>query len=130
MENLTNTYRAIDSIIKNLQDKKDALKTIRFYLTEEGERKRFDMSGYDSEKTGDSTTKNMDVLNTFAFLGIYDYTHYLFLDFYKGTPTLYMRYFNDSEDLAFEFSGYTTSEIIYEVFLRTILSGKPTRRRN
>lgn len=53
---------------------------------------RFEMSGYES-KTGQSTVINISLLNKFADLGIYDFTSYLFLNFYKGTPTIYLKYF-------------------------------------
>ena len=86
------------------------------------------MSGYETE-TGKCTVDNLAILNLFADLGIYDYTSYLFLDFYKGTPTLYLKYFHDEDNFEFDYSGYRTTDIIYEVFLKTILSNKPTRRR-
>jgi hypothetical protein len=96
----------------------------------EKQHKRFEMSGYES-KTGECTVWNTSVLNEFADLGIYDYTSYLFLDFYKGTPTLYLKYFQKSEDLQFdEWSGYGTTEIIYEIFQLTIFSDKRKRRRD
>ena len=95
----------------------------------EKQHKRFEMSGYES-KTGECTVWNTSVLNEFADLGIYDYTSYLFLDFFKGTPTLYLKYFQKSENLEFdEWSGYGTTEIIYEIFQLTIFSSKRKRRR-
>ena len=93
---------------------------------------RFDMSGYDYEGVGSCTIHNQMVLNKFAYLGIYDFTNYLFLDFYKGTPTLYLQYFGNPETkeiIAFDFDGYGTVELIYEVFKLTIFSDKKTRRR-
>lgn len=99
------------------------------YEKKEKEHKRFDMSGYESI-TGQCTLWNNSVLNTFADLGIYDYTSYLFLDFYKGSPTLYLKYFYENENLEFnEWSGYGTIEIIYEIFELTIFSNKDKRRR-
>jgi hypothetical protein len=92
-------------------------------------RLRFEMSGYESY-TGECTLSNMEALNRFADLGLYDYTTYLFLDFHKGAPTLYLSYFWDEEPLDFNFSGMGTREIIYEILLLTVLSGKPARRRN
>ena len=83
------------------------------------EHRRFEMSGYETE-TGQCTVGNLEILNVFADLGIYDFTSYLFLDFYKGQPTLYLKYFNDNDNLEFEFSGYGTTEIIYQVFEKTI----------
>ena len=80
------------------------------------EHRRFNMSGeYD-------TVFNTAILNEFADLGIYDYTSYLFLNFHKGNPTLYIKYLNEGNNLEFDFSGYTTSEIIYEIFKLTIFS--------
>ena len=92
------------------------------------EHRRFDMSGYESKK-GECTVSNISILNVFADLGIYDYTDYLFLDFYKGTPTLYMQYFQSDERLQEDFNGYGTVELIYEIFERTIFSDRRVRRR-
>jgi hypothetical protein len=94
---------------------------------ENSDRRRFDMSGY-----GNCTVGNTEILNLFSSLGIYDYTKYLFIDFYKGHGTLYLNYFfaHDLEDnLQYDLSGHTTTEIIYEIFQRTIFSGEPERRR-
>ena len=103
---------------------------IRERLTTSGVKKKFEMSGYEKD-TGDCTKHNLDVLNTFADLGIYDYTNYLFLDFHKGCGTLYYQYWgmnpNEEDD---GYGGMTTSEIIYDVFEKTIFSGKRTRRRD
>lgn len=93
------------------------------------EHKRFEMSGYESQ-TGQCTVWNTSVLNEFADLGIYDYTSYLFLDFYKGLPMLYLKYFWEDENLEFhDWGGYGTTEIIYEIFELTIFSDKKKRRR-
>ena len=62
-------------------------------------------------------------------LGIYNYTSYLFLDFYMGVPTVYLKYFSEDENLEYTLDGYTTTEIIFTIFELTIFSGKPTRRR-
>ena len=93
------------------------------------EHRRFEMSGYEGE-TGQSTVENLTILNLFADLGIYDYTNYLFLDFYKGCGTLYLQYFGEGDNLEVDFCGYGTTEIIYEVFQKTIFSDKHKRRRN
>ena len=53
----------------------------------------------------------------------------LFLDFYKGTPTLYLKYFNEDDNHEFEYSGYGTVEIIYNILDKTNFSGKQERRR-
>lgn len=91
--------------------------------------KRFEMSGYESQ-TGKCTLWNLSILNEFADLGIYDFTSYLFLDFYKGTPMIYLKYFNENENLEIDdLSGYGTTEIIYKIFQLTIFSDKGKRRR-
>lgn len=95
----------------------------------EKEHKRFNMSGYENQ-TGDCTIYNLSLLNLFADLGIYDYTDYLFLDFYKGMGTVYMKYFNTEENIEIDLSGYGTVYIIYKIFQVTIFSGEPTRRRS
>jgi hypothetical protein len=98
------------------------------------EHKRFDMSGYDRDYehqdcTGECTVNNINIINTFADLGIYDYTRYLFLDFAKGNGVLFLKYYYDDEDLEFDLGGLGTTEIIYEIFKKTILSNNPKRRR-
>ncbi|WMI65386.1 hypothetical protein RBH94_15140 [Aestuariibaculum sp. YM273] len=106
--------------------------SMRYMKTElpEKQHKRFDMSGYES-KTGQCTVWNMSVLNEFADLGIYDYTTYLFLDFYKGTPTIYLQYFYENDNIEIEgLSGYGTTDLIYKIFELTIFSNKDKRRRN
>jgi len=86
----------------------------------EKEHLRFEMSGlYD-----DSVSRNMSILNRFEYLGIYDYVDCLFLKFYKGIPRLTIQYRNDDECHWYEYSGYTTTEIIYIIFELTIFSGK------
>lgn len=92
------------------------------------EHRRFDMSGYE-DISGENTVFNLSILNEFANLGIYDYTSYLFLDFYKGSVTLYLKYFYEQDNLEYDLSGSTTSEIIYEIFQRTIFSGRMTKER-
>tara|TARA_R110000851_G_scaffold129492_1_gene262179 strand:- start:117 stop:527 length:411 start_codon:yes stop_codon:yes gene_type:complete len=111
---------------------------IRERLTKDGEKLRFEMSGYDNYaipnslyKKGRCTLHNQKILNVFAYLGLYDYTSFLFLDFYKGGSRLYLQYWRDDElfiDDDFTI-GATTTEIIYEIFKLTILSDKMTRRR-
>lgn len=92
------------------------------------EHQRFEMSGYESKK-GECTLSNLSVVNKFADLGIYDFTSYLFLDFYKGIPTLYLKYFHSDENLEFDFSSLGTVEIIYKIFELTIFSDNGERRR-
>ena len=93
------------------------------------EHRRFDMSGYEVEK-GECTLSNLAIVNEFANLGIYDYTNYLFLDFYKGIGTLYFQYFGEDQSQTLELAGYGTTEIIYAIFEKTIFSNKSTRRRS
>lgn len=121
------------SVLKEMT-KNEVLDFIRLVLIKEGatslkDHFKFDMSGYES-KTGECTLKNLSVLNKFAFLGIYDYTTYLFLDFYKGTPILYFQYFHSEEIGEHAYGGLGTTDIIYEIFKLTIFSKKPTRRRS
>lgn len=102
------------------------------YVKEEDfskEHRRFEMSGQE-ETTGWCTLFNTAILNEFAGLGIYDYTSYLFLDFDKGTPTVYLKYYSDNENLEYDLNGYSTTEIIFTIFELTIFSGKPKRQRN
>ena len=91
---------------------------------------RFEMSGYEGLVPGSCTVHNLSILNKFAFLGIYDYTKFLTIDFYKGTGTLYFQNWNEDEMQEIELSGGGTCEIIYEIFRHTIFTDKPTRRRN
>lgn len=96
--------------------------------TFKSEHRRFEMSGYEDE-VGECTLHNLAILNEFANLGIYNYTSYLFLDFHKGHGILYLKYFYETENLEFELGGYSTAEIIYEVFQKTIFTTKKQRRR-
>ncbi len=110
-ENVVNQLRGIDNIHIHKQHR------------------RFEMSGFENNK-GECTLLNMNILNEFADLGIYDYTSYLFLDFYEGTPTIYLKYFHSEENLEFELSGYGTVNIIYKIFELTIFSNHTQRRRS
>lgn len=109
---------------------KNIISQLRYINSDEmkKEHRRFEMSGYENQK-GECTLHNLSIINEFADLGIYDYTSYLFLDFYKGTPTLYMKYFWDDENHEIDLSGYGTIEIIYTIFEKTIFSDKRMRRR-
>jgi hypothetical protein len=116
--------------------KNEILWFIRGNLIIDGEKLRFNMSGGDG--TGDGiikgscTVHNQKVLNTFAYLGIYDYTQSLFLDFYKGGSSILLKYW-EKEDVIFneEFgNGNSTSEIIFKIFELTIFSNRIKRRRN
>ncbi len=109
----------------SVQSKKESFETIRVLKDDA----KFEMSGYE-EITGECTRHNLNILDIFAEFGIYDYTSYLFLDFYKGSPVLYLKYFYENENLEFDLSGYGTTEIIYKILKATVLSGKKQRRRN
>lgn len=86
----------------------------------EKEHLRFEMSGLDD----DSVSRNMNILNRFEYLGIYDCVSCLFLKFHKGIPMLTIQYWDNDEFYRNEYNGYTTTEIIYEIFKLTIFSGR------
>jgi len=110
---------------------------IRNHLNKDGRKMRFNMSGYDSYVDneilkGSCTIHNQKILNKFAYLGIYDYTNFLVLDFYKGWPKLALMYCY-SDELFYDehtLGGSKTTELIHKIFELTILSGKSKRRRN
>ena len=120
----------LNFIRKRLSFDNNIVKQLRNIDTDEmkKEHRRFEMSGYEVNK-GDCTLFNLAILNEFADLGIYDYTSYLYLDFYKGTPTLYLKYWGGYKNLEFEYSGLGTTEIIYDIFEKTIFSDEIRRRR-
>lgn len=91
---------------------------------------RFDMSGTDGNASGSNTIHNLTIINKFAHLGIYDYTKFITLDFYKGHGTIYFQYWNEDTSQEVDMGGYGTCEIIYEIFSRTIFTNKPKRRRD
>ncbi len=113
--------------------KPEVMNFIRRKLTKDGRpvdrHLRFDMSGYE-DYTGETTVNNLLLINTFAYLGIYDYTDFLTIDFYKGTGIVYLKWFGTNELVEYNYSGYGTTEIIYEIFSLTILSDRRERRRN
>ena len=106
-----------------------AFNSIESFENYSKEHRRFDMTGYDNGDVGSCTTHNQGILNTFAHLGIYDYTKYLCIDFYKGHGELHFRYWDSEDDVTYEFDNIGTVEIIYEIFELTIFSDKPKRRR-
>jgi len=124
----------VNEFIKDLREmsKSEVLSYIRGVLTTGGVRSRFNMSGYDvGGVKGSCTLHNQTILNTFSHLGLYDYTYFLFLDFYKGNGTVY--YYTWGERTARtldDLGGETTSEIIYKILKLTVLSDKSTRRRD
>ena len=89
----------------------------------------FTMSGYDDGEVGRCQVDTNNILNKFAYLGIYDYTSYLFLDFYKGCGTLYFKYWGEDVNREICLGGYGTVQIIFEIFGLTIFSNEPKRRR-
>jgi hypothetical protein len=103
--------------------------SLRSQNIDRSEHFRFEMSGYETNK-GECTVNNQNILNKFAHIGIYDYTNYLFLDFYKGIGTLYFQYFGDDIHHKIDLSGFGTVGIIYEILCKTVFSGKGKRRRN
>jgi hypothetical protein len=120
----------MDFIRKRLVFKDDVQSQLRTVKGEDlsKEHRRFEMSGYEG-KTGECTLHNLAIVNEFADLGIYDYTSYLFLDFYKGCGTLHYQYFGDSSNQEEDLGGGGTTEIVYIIFEKTILSDMSTRRR-
>lgn len=82
------------------------------------EHKRFDMSPSQTGKS-EATAYNMSIVNLFADLGIYDSTRLLFLDFYKGCGTLYLKSFCDKY-YEYELSGYGSKDIILFILRKTI----------
>lgn len=96
--------------------------------------RRIDMSGFNPEGTT-NTQYNMDIINVFAHLGIYDYVDFLTLNCWKGWNGLYYRYSDMPENYNYfgnarnlmacveeDLSGYGTVEIIYRILEVTILS--------
>lgn len=91
---------------------------------------RFDMTGYDiPSKNFFNAVHTNYILSLFAGIGIFDYTDFLYLDFYKGNPTLYLRHWSENETIEVDLSGYGTVEIIDTIIEMTVLSGKYKRRR-
>lgn len=83
---------------------------------------RFDMAW------SESPCRNINIINAFADLGIYDYTSFLYLDFYKGSGFLYYKYFREERVNLFDsFGGWKTVEIIDYIFSITIFSNKKKR---
>jgi len=113
--------------IKNERGEREIIEINDGYYKEK--RFRFDMSGYDGSKVGSCTLENLAIINKFAFLGIYDYTEFLTIDFYKGVGTLYFKYWGDDKVLEMELGGEGTTEIILKIFKMTIFSNKNKRRR-
>ena len=122
--------------------KPEVLSYIRGIL-DAGRRVRFEMSGYNYEnsESGFNLEKdvcvsvyNQNIIDRFAFLGIYDYFKFLHVDFYKGAGELYFRFFDrsyyavDCEEK--DFGGWSSADIIYYIFEISILSNHKTRGRD
>lgn len=80
---------------------------------------RFEMSGFDEKKIT-SIEINNNILLLFAKFGIYKNCDYLFISFHKGTPYIHFKKINELEhNLIDSLSGYTTCEIIEQIFILT-----------
>jgi len=89
---------------------------------------KFNMSGYNNDDTpGTCVAHNMHILLKFAHLGIFDAHDFLYLDFYKGTGTLFYGADRDLCSTEDAFGGLGTKDIILEI-LKLCKSG-PNRRR-
>ena len=104
---------------------------IRAILTDfDGTKHSFNMSGYDGGKPGSCEQHNNAIMMRFAPFGLYDYTHFLAFDCYKGMPTVHFKYWGEDEVREKDYSGWSTSTIIHDIFQLTVGSGRPTRRRD
>ena len=99
--------------------------------------KKFEMSGYDDAiggrnenrgQRGSCVLHNQNIINQFASWGIYEYVHYLHVDCYKGTVTVYWTWWNDDRPFKKELDAPTTTEIIQFILDITIYSEGKTRR--
>lgn len=92
--------------------------------------RRFDMSGYNTEGRVSCSVLNMEIVNTFQHLGIYDYTRYLTIDYVKGGGDLfYQFYYGRDEQIVEDVTTMGTVSVIQRIFELTILSGRQKRRR-
>jgi len=90
-------------------------------------RLRFDM-GVLFDEVSKGVEKNQFIIDLFKNLGIYNYTSKFSLKFHKGCPFINYVYYNEFfEQENDKLCGYTTSEIIYEIFKLTIFSGRLPR---
>lgn len=91
---------------------------------------RLDMSGYGTDEDNSCYFRNLNILKGFRNFGIWDFVSYLYLDAYKGTVTLYWKWWNnpelDVDNYELEFTGDTTTEIITEIIKK--LSIEPRRK--
>jgi hypothetical protein len=108
----------------------DSFKLINYNKDNLRNHYRFDMSGYDNEIDGNiinATVAVQRILSKFIWLGIYDYTEYLALDFYKGGVYLYYSYDGRKHIIDEECDGYTTSEIIYHILCLTVFTNRRSK---
>ena len=88
---------------------------IRGILTENGQRLRLDLAGgADLRSSSECVAHNQQIINRFAFLGIYQRYRVVFLETHKGLPMLHLINILGEASL-FEYGGDTTSEIIYKI---------------
>lgn len=82
---------------------------------------RFDMSGYgDGFKSNTCYFENLEILKRFHDCGIWDFVTYLYLDAYKGTLTLYWRYWLNSTDDEDNYEKDFTAEKSVDIILSII----------
>lgn len=92
--------------------------------------RRFDMSGYGDDNNS-CYIHNFNILNLFRDCGIYDSVSYLYLDAYKGTVTVYYKWFNGNDNHEKDYAGSGTVEIIISLLQAlSINCKKPKRRMN
>ena len=72
------------------------------------------------EEVKDSAQSNLNILNKFADLGIYENTMYLILEH----KTLHLQYQGRQQQEVLDLSNFSTSEIIYKIFEKTIFLDK------
>lgn len=97
------------------------------YVIRQKSRLRFDMEVLFKE-VSECVEKNQFIIDLFKNLGIYNYTSKFSLKFHKGCPFINYVYYNEFLEHENDvLGGYTTSELIYEIFKLTIFSGRLPR---
>lgn len=97
------------------------------YEIERINRLRFEMH-VEYDEVSEDVEKNQFIIDLFKHLGIYNYTSNFSLKFHKGCPIITYQYYSEYDTIENDqLGGYTTSEIIYEIFKLTIFSGKLPR---
>jgi hypothetical protein len=98
-----------------------------YWELREKSRLRFDM-GVLFDEVSKGVEKNQFIIDLFKNLGIYNYTSKFSLKFHKGCPFINYVYYNEFLEHENDvLGGYTTSELIYEIFKLTIFSGRLPR---